>query len=147
MVAGKLTPPDAAPMVLRQYAGYTNSVGCRRRGDSMASRTDKPIEGERYKAKYPRDYPASPSGLPPLPYCPNLKRELRSVTAALVITYPSPSPAGRIGFLSSRASDPSPGPDFRRPTDLSQDPIHCPVCPRSPLGKRRGSGAGSTRRT
>jgi len=37
--------------------------------------------------KYPCDYPARPSGLPPVPYHPNLKRELRSVTAAMVLTY------------------------------------------------------------
>ena len=53
----------------------------------MTSRTHKPIEGERYKAKYQRDYPALPSGLLPLPFYPNLKRELRSVTAVLVLTY------------------------------------------------------------
>ena len=32
-------------------------------------------------------YPALPSRLLPLPYHPNLKRELRSVTAAPVLTY------------------------------------------------------------
>jgi len=45
------------------------------------------MEGERYTPKYPHDYPASPSSLPPVPYHPNLKRELRSVTAAMVLTY------------------------------------------------------------
>ena len=40
----------------------------------MANQTDRPMEGERYAPKYPRDYPASPSGLQPLPYYPNLKR-------------------------------------------------------------------------
>ena len=53
----------------------------------MANRACRPVEGERYDPKYPRDYPASPSRLPPLPYYPNLKRALRSVTAALVFTY------------------------------------------------------------
>ena len=45
------------------------------------------MEGERHTPKYPCDYPALPSGLHPLPYYPNLKRELRSVTGALVLTY------------------------------------------------------------
>jgi hypothetical protein len=45
------------------------------------------MEGELHTPKYPRDYPALPSGLQPLPYYPNLKRELRSVTGALVLTY------------------------------------------------------------
>ncbi len=53
----------------------------------MAIQNNRPIEGERFIPKYPRDYPALPSGLLPLPYCPNLKRELRSVTGALVLTY------------------------------------------------------------
>jgi hypothetical protein len=53
----------------------------------MASQYGKPIEGERHTPKYPRDYPALPSGLQPLPFYPNLKRELRSVTGALVLTY------------------------------------------------------------
>jgi hypothetical protein len=53
----------------------------------MANQIDKPVEGERYSPKYPRDYPASPSGLLPLPYHPNLTRALRSGTAALVLTY------------------------------------------------------------
>jgi hypothetical protein len=53
----------------------------------MASHSCSPVEGERYDPKYPRDYPASPSRLQPLPYYPNLKRALRSVTGALVFTY------------------------------------------------------------
>jgi hypothetical protein len=53
----------------------------------MANQYGKPMEGERHTPKYPRDYPASPSGLQPLPFYPNLKRELRSVTGALVLTY------------------------------------------------------------
>jgi hypothetical protein len=53
----------------------------------MAVQNDRPIEGERYTPKYPRDYPALPSGLLPLPYDPNLKRELRSVTGALLLIY------------------------------------------------------------
>jgi hypothetical protein len=53
----------------------------------MANKYDEPMEGERHTPKYPRDYPALPSGLQPLPYYPNLKRELRSVTGALVLTY------------------------------------------------------------
>src|ERR1039457_906143 len=53
----------------------------------MANQKDKPIEGERYRPKYPRDYPASQSGLLSLPYYPNLTRALRSGTAALVFTY------------------------------------------------------------
>jgi hypothetical protein len=53
----------------------------------MANQIDRPMEGERYAPKYPRDYPAPPSSLPPVPYHPNLKRELRSVTAAMVLTY------------------------------------------------------------
>jgi hypothetical protein len=51
----------------------------------MAIPYDRPMVGERYRPKYPRDYPALPSGLQPLPYYPNLKRELRSVTGALVL--------------------------------------------------------------
>lgn len=68
----------------------------------MTSRTHKPIEGERYTAKYPRDYPALPSGLLPLPYYPNLKRELRSVTGALLLTYLEihhPAPRGPDGAI------------------------------------------------
>ena len=53
----------------------------------MANQNYRPTEGERYAPKYPRDYPALPSGLQPLPYYSNLKRELRSVTGALVLTY------------------------------------------------------------
>jgi hypothetical protein len=53
----------------------------------MANQNYRPNEGERYTPKYPRDYPALPSGLQPLPYHPNLKRELQSVTSALVLTY------------------------------------------------------------
>lgn len=53
----------------------------------MANQHGRPMEGERHTPKYPRDYPALPSGLLPLPYYPNLKRELRSVTGALVLTY------------------------------------------------------------
>ena len=53
----------------------------------MANQHGRPMEGERHTPKYPRDYPALPSGLQPLPYYPNLKRELRSVTGALVLTY------------------------------------------------------------
>ena len=53
----------------------------------MANQYGRPMEGERHTPKYPRDYPALPSGLLPLPYYPNLKRELRSVTGALVLTY------------------------------------------------------------
>ena len=53
----------------------------------MANKFGEPMEGERYAPKYPDDYPASPSGLQPLPFYPNLKRELRSVTGALVLTY------------------------------------------------------------
>jgi hypothetical protein len=53
----------------------------------MANQIDRPMEGERYAPKYPRDYPAPPSSLPPVPYHPNLKRELRSVTAAVILTY------------------------------------------------------------
>ena len=53
----------------------------------MANQNGKPMEGERHSPKYPRDYPALPSGLQPLPFYPNLKRELRSVTGALVLTY------------------------------------------------------------
>ena len=53
----------------------------------MANQYGRPMEGERHTPKYPRDYPALPSGLQPLPYYPNLKRELRSVTGALVLTY------------------------------------------------------------
>ena len=54
---------------------------------SMANQDGRPTEGERHTPKYPRDYPALPSGLHPLPYYPNLKRELRSVTGALILTY------------------------------------------------------------
>jgi hypothetical protein len=53
----------------------------------MSNQRDRPKEGERYVSKYPRDYPASPSGLLPLPYYPNLKAALRSVTGALVFSY------------------------------------------------------------
>ena len=53
----------------------------------MANQYGRPMEGERYTPKYSHDYPALPSGLLPLPYYPNLKRELRSVTGALVLTY------------------------------------------------------------
>jgi len=53
----------------------------------MANQYGRPMEGERHTPKYPRDYPALPSGLQPLPYYPNLKRELRSATGALVLTY------------------------------------------------------------
>jgi hypothetical protein len=53
----------------------------------MANQHGRPMEGERHTPKYPRDYPALPSGLQPLPFYPNLKRELRSVTGALVLTY------------------------------------------------------------
>ncbi len=53
----------------------------------MVNQYGKPMEGERHTPKYPRDYPALPSGLLPLPFYPNLKRELRSVTGALVLTY------------------------------------------------------------
>jgi hypothetical protein len=53
----------------------------------MANQTDRPMEGERYTPKYQRDYPVSPSGLLPLHFYPNLKRELRSVTGALLLTY------------------------------------------------------------
>ena len=53
----------------------------------MTNQNRRPAEGERYNPKYPQDYPASRSGLQPLPFYPNLKRELRSVTGALVLTY------------------------------------------------------------
>ena len=53
----------------------------------MANQSYRPMGGERHTPKYPRDYPALPSGLQPLPFYPNLKRELRSVTGALVLTY------------------------------------------------------------
>ncbi|MGD0831032.1 MAG: hypothetical protein ABR907_08830 [Terracidiphilus sp.] len=53
----------------------------------MENQYGRPMEGERHTPKYPRDYPALPSGLQPLPFYPNLKRELRSVTGALVLTY------------------------------------------------------------
>jgi hypothetical protein len=53
----------------------------------MSNQSDRPKEGERYAPKYPRDYPASLSGLQPLPYYPNLKAALQSVTASLVFTY------------------------------------------------------------
>jgi hypothetical protein len=49
----------------------------------MAHETDRPIQRRPHT---PKD-PVSPSRLPPLPYHPNLKRELQSVTAALVLTY------------------------------------------------------------
>ena len=49
----------------------------------MAYETDRPIEGEPHT---PKD-PASSSGLAPLPYHPNLKRELQSVTGALLLAY------------------------------------------------------------
>jgi hypothetical protein len=70
----------------------------------MANQHGRPMEGERYTPKYPRDYPALPSRLLPLPYYPNLKRELRSVTGALVLTYleiyhpPSQDASGAIFF-------------------------------------------------
>lgn len=53
----------------------------------MSTLINRPKEGERYTPKYPSEFPASPSGLLPLPYYPNLKRELQSVTAALLFTY------------------------------------------------------------
>lgn len=53
----------------------------------MANQHDGPMKGEQYAPKYPRDYPKSPSSLPQLPYYPNLKRELRSVTGAIILTY------------------------------------------------------------
>lgn len=53
----------------------------------MANQPDRPMEGERYTPKYPRDYPVSPSALPPLPYYPNLKAAFRSVTACILFTY------------------------------------------------------------
>jgi hypothetical protein len=53
----------------------------------MTNQDDRPVEGERYAPRYPRDYPACPSDLQPLPYYPNLKAALRSVTASLVFTY------------------------------------------------------------
>jgi len=68
----------------------------------MAHGTDRPIEGEWYAPTHPRDYPVLPSGLPPLPYHPHLKRELRSVTAALVLTYLEihhPAPRGPDGAI------------------------------------------------
>ncbi len=53
----------------------------------MANQTDRPMEGERCAPKHLRDYPVSPSRPPTLPYHPNLKRELQSVTGALVLIY------------------------------------------------------------
>ena len=53
----------------------------------MANQRDRPKLGERYTPKYPRDYPASPSALLPLPYYANLKTVFGSVTACLVFTY------------------------------------------------------------
>jgi hypothetical protein len=68
----------------------------------MTSQTDRPVEGERYTARYPCDYPASPSGLQPSIYYPNLKRELQSVTGSLLLTYLEihhPTPRGPDGAI------------------------------------------------
>lgn len=76
-------------MVLRQFAAEFHrwcSLQVERR-DSLANRTDRPIEGEGYAPKHRRDYPALPSGLPPLPYFPQLCRVLGGVTIAIVLTY------------------------------------------------------------
>lgn len=61
------------------------------------------MEGERYNPKYPRDYPASPAGQLVIPYYPNLKRALKSVTASILVSYlefrhppPPDSPQARL---------------------------------------------------
>lgn len=53
----------------------------------MANATDRAIERERSTPKDSCDGPDSPCDLPLLPYHPGLKRQLQSVTAALVLTY------------------------------------------------------------
>lgn len=57
------------------------------RVNSVANHTDRPMEGERHAPTSPRDCPASPSGLPPLPYFPSLCRVLGGVTISIVLTY------------------------------------------------------------
>jgi len=46
----------------------------------MANQTDRPMEGEWYAPKHPRDYPA-------LPYYPRLGRALGGVTISIVVCY------------------------------------------------------------
>lgn len=65
----------------------------------MTNATDRAIERERNTPKDPRDDPACRFHMPPLPYHPGLKRELQSVTGALLLIYleihhPAPKGAG-----------------------------------------------------
>jgi hypothetical protein len=77
----------------------------------MASQTDRPMEGERYTAKDPSDYPALPSGLVPLPYFPILCRALGGVTISIVLCY-----------LEIHHS--APEPDLQAPARLRNPPIY-----------------------
>ena len=43
--------------------------------------------GVRYASRCPGQFPATQSGLRPLPYFPNVKRQVRSTTAAVVMSY------------------------------------------------------------
>lgn len=74
----------------------------------MANETARPIEAERNTPKDPRDHPAAPSGLPPLPYFPMLCRALGGATISLVVCYleihhsaPQPIPEARAGLRST----------------------------------------------
>jgi hypothetical protein len=53
----------------------------------MPIQRDRQPEGEQYKGVIGADFPKHPSSIPPLPAYPNLKRELRSWQAALILTY------------------------------------------------------------
>ncbi len=71
--------------------GVTHLPARTRRELLTSASTNRPsrtqIRASGYTPKYPRDYPASPSALRPLPYYPNLKTAFRPVTACLIFTY------------------------------------------------------------
>jgi hypothetical protein len=70
----------------------------------MANQTDRPMEGERYAPKHPRDYPA-------LPYYPRLGRALGGVTISIVVCY-------------LEIHHPAPAPDFTAPPRLRNPPVY-----------------------
>jgi hypothetical protein len=57
------------------------------RREAVANRCDTRPIGERDTPMRPAEVPMPRSAIEPLPYFPNLKRELRSVAAALLLTY------------------------------------------------------------
>jgi hypothetical protein len=77
----------------------------------MANHTDRPEDEERHAPTSPRDCPASPSGLPPLPYFPSLCRVLGGVTISIVVCY-----------LEIHHS--APEPDLLAPARLRNPPIY-----------------------